>query len=317
MDKVLLTIKKKFTAMCMASNIIFDVKGDLIMNDYIIFTDSTCDLDAEHIKELGVKTIPLNFTYEGKSYIDGAGLSYKDFYNLLREKKDITTSQINAGTFIKEFEPYLKEQKDILYIAFSSGLSGTYSSAKIAEADLQEKYPNRKIIVIDSLCASMGEGLLVHYAAEKKNNGASIEELAKWIENNKLNVCHWFTVDDLFHLKRGGRVSSVSALLGTMLGVKPILHVDDAGKLIPMEKVRGRKAALTALVEHMKKSAKVTPDDVVFISHVDSIDDANFIKDLVLKEFNVKEVRINYIGSVIGAHAGPGTIALFFMGQSR
>ena len=140
--------------MCMASNIIFDVKGDLIMNDYIIFTDSTCDLDAEHIKELGVKTIPLNFTYEGKSYIDGAGLSYKDFYNLLREKKDITTSQINAGTFIKEFEPYLKEQKDILYIAFSSGLSGTYSSAKIAEADLQEKYPNRKIIVIDT-CAPL------------------------------------------------------------------------------------------------------------------------------------------------------------------
>ena len=211
----------------------------------------------------------------------------------------------------------LSKNLNLLYIAFSSGLSGTYTSAEIAKTDLMEKYPKQKIIVIDSLCASMGEGLLIHYAAKKKDNGASIEELAKWIENNKLSVCHWFTVDDLFHLKRGGRVSSVSALLGTMLGVKPILHVDDAGKLIPMEKVRGRKAALTALVEHMKKSAKVTPDDVVFISHGDSIDDANFIKDLVLKEFNVKEVRINYIGSVIGAHAGPGTIALFFMGQSR
>lgn len=287
------------------------------MNDYIIFTDSTCDLDAEHIKDLGVKTIPLSFVYEGKSYIDGTGMSNKDFYNLLREKKNITTSQINTGTFIEEFEPYLKAKKDILYIAFSSGLSGTYTSAEIAKTDLLEKYPEQKIIVIDSLCASMGEGLLVHYAAKKKNNGATIEELAQWIENNKLNVCHWFTVDDLFHLKRGGRVSSVSALLGTMLGVKPVLHVDDAGKLIPMEKVRGRKAALTVLVEHMKNSAKITPDDVVFISHGDAIDDANFVKELILKEFDVKEVKINYIGSVIGAHAGPGTIALFFIGQNR
>ena len=287
------------------------------MNDYVIFTDSTCDLDAEHLKKLGVITIPLSFTYEGKSYIDGEGLSYKDFYNLLKEKKNITTSQINTGTFFEEFEPYLKAQKDIFYIAFSSGLSGTYTSAEIAKAGLMEKYPKRKIIIIDSLCASMGEGLLVHYAAEKKNDGVSIEELAEWVENNKLNVCHWFTVDDLFHLKRGGRVSSVSAFLGTMLGVKPILHVDNAGKLIPMEKVRGRKAALTSLVEHMKKSAQITSKDVVFISHGDSIDDANFVKELVLKEFRVKDVKINYIGSVIGAHAGPGTIALFFMGQNR
>lgn len=287
------------------------------MNDYIIFTDSTCDLDPEYIKDLGVQSIPLSFVYEGKTYTDGSGMSYKNFYNLLREKNNITTSQISTGTFIEEFEPYLKAKKDIIYIAFSSGLSGTYSSAKIAKDDLLEKYPERKIIVIDSLCASMGEGLLVYYAAKMKSNGATIEELAQWIENNKLNVCHWFTVDDLFHLKRGGRVSTVSALLGTMLGVKPILHVDDAGKLIPVEKVRGRKTALTALVEHMKNSTKIAPDDVVFISHGDALDDANFVKELVLKEFGVKEVKINYVGSVIGAHAGPGTVSIFFMGQNR
>lgn len=287
------------------------------MNDYIIFTDSTCDLDPEYIKDLGVQSIPLSFVYEGKTYTDGSGMSYKNFYNLLREKNNITTSQISTGTFIEEFEPYLKAKKDIIYIAFSSGLSGTYSSAKIAKDDLLEKYPERKIIVIDSLCASMGEGLLVYYAAKMKSNGATIEELAQWIENNKLNVCHWFTVDDLFHLKRGGRVSTVSALLGTMLGVKPILHVDDAGKLIPVEKVRGRKTALTALVEHMKSSTKIAPDDVVFISHGDALDDANFVKELVLKEFGVKEVKINYVGSVIGAHAGPGTVSIFFMGQNR
>lgn len=287
------------------------------MNNYVIFTDSTCDLAPEHINDLGVKTIPLKFLYEGKFYDDGAGMSYENFYNLLREKKTITTSQINTSTFIDAFEPYLKEKKDIIYIAFSSTLSGTYTSAKIAQNDLLEKYPQQKIIIIDSLCASMGEGLLVHYAVQKKRAGMPIDELAQWLENNKLNVCHWFTVDDLFHLKRGGRVSSMSALLGTMLSIKPVLHVDNAGKLIPKEKVRGRKAALISLVEHVKKSAKIGADDVVFISHGDSIADANFVKELILKDFNVKEVKINYIGTVVGAHAGPGAIAVFFMGQNR
>lgn len=287
------------------------------MNNYIIFTDSTCDLTTEHAKNLDINVIPLKFIYENNTYVDGSGLSYEDFYKLLREKKNITTSQINATTFIDEFEPYLKQNLDILYIAVSSGLSGTYAAAKVAKNDLIEKYPDRKIIVVDSLCASMGEGLLVHYAAQKKKDGLSIDELATWLENNKLNICHWFTVDDLFHLKRGGRVSSVSALVGTMLGVKPILHVDYDGKLIPMDKVRGKKAALIALVDKMKNSATLTSDDVVFISHGDSLDDANLLKQLILNEFNIKEVKINYIGSVIGAHAGPGTIALFFMGNKR
>lgn len=288
------------------------------MNDYVILTDSTCDLGGDYAeKELGVKILPLDFIYEEKVYHDGEGMSYKEFYNLLREKKNITTSQINADAFVREFENYLKEQKDILYIAFSSGLSGTCASAKIAQDELQKKYNDRKIIVIDSLSASMGEGLLVYYAAQMKKSGKSIEELSRWIEENKLKICHWFTVDDLFHLKRGGRISSVSAFFGTMLGVKPVLHVDNNGKLIPMEKVRGRKASLVSLVEHMKKLGNVSSEDVVFISHGDALEDAIFVKELILKEFKVKEVVINYIGSVIGSHAGPGTVALFFFGKSR
>ena len=287
------------------------------MKDYVIITDSTCDLTSDYLNELDVKVIPLKFIYEEKSYYDGTGMSYKDFYNLLREKKNVKTSQVNTETFIKEFEPYLNQQMDILYIAFSSALSGTFSCAEIAKNELIEQYPERKIIIVDSRSASMGEGLLVYYAAQKKKEGLSIDDLSDWIEKNKFNVCHWFTVDDLFHLKRGGRVSSASALLGSMLGIKPILHVDNAGKLIPTEKVRGRKAALISLVDHMKNSAEVTPNDIVFISHGDALADANFVKDLILKNFDVKEVKINYIGSVIGAHAGPGTVALFFMGKNR
>ncbi len=286
-------------------------------NDYIIFTDSTCDLEPEYADTLDVSVIALEFTYDGKSYCDGTGMSYKDFYNLLREKKSVTTSQINTGTFIEKFEPYLKEGHDILYIAFSSGLSGTFASAQIAREELLKSYPERKLIVVDSLCASMGEGLLVYYAAQKKREGLSIDELAAWLEAHKLNICHWFTVDDLFHLKRGGRVSAASAVLGTMLGVKPVMHVDNAGKLILMEKARGRKAALNSLVEHMKATATVTENDAVFISHGDAIEDANFVKDLVLNAFPVKEVRINYVGSVIGSHSGPGTLALFFLGKAR
>lgn len=287
------------------------------MNDYIIFTDSTCDLENNYLKDLDINVIPLNFTFEGKTYTDGTGMTYKDFYDILRDKKNVTTSQINTGTFIENFEPYLKQGKDILYIAFSSGLSGTYASSKIARDDLIEKYPDRKIMVVDSLCASMGEGLLVYYAAMKKKEGMSIEDLSAWLENNKLNICHWFTVDDLFHLKRGGRVSSVAAVFGSMMGIKPVMHVDNEGHLIPMEKVRGRKASLISLVDHMKESAELTPDDVVFISHGDSLDDANFVKELVLQNFKVKEVKINYVGSVIGSHSGPGTMALFFIGKNR
>ena len=286
------------------------------MSDYVIFTDSTCDLSAEHAKSLGVNVIPLSFIFEGKQYQDG-GMPYKEFYDLLREKKNVTTSQINTGAFIDAFEPHLKAGQDILYIAFTSSLSGTYASAKIAQEELSDKYPDRKLMIVDSLCACAGEGLLVHYAATRKNDGMPLDDLVEWLEQNKKKVCHWIVVEDLFHLKRGGRLSSVSALVGTMLGVKPVLRVDDNGKLVPADKVRGRQAALASLVERMKQTATVTPDDVVFIAHADAIDDANFVKELILKEFNVKEVKVNYIGTVVGSHAGPGTIALFFMGKER
>ncbi len=286
------------------------------MNNYVLFTDSTCDLGAEHAKKLDVNIIPLSFIFEGKQYEDG-GMPYKEFYSLLREKKNITTSQINTGTFIDVFEPYLKDGKDILYIAFSSALSGTYASAKIAQDDLLKKYPDRKLRIVDSLCGAMGEGLLVHYAATKKNAGMNLDELVEWIEQNKLKVCHWVAVDDLFHLKRGGRVSSTSALFGTMLGVKPVLKIDNNGKLIPAAKVRGHQASLMSLVEHMKQTATVTTEDVVFLAHADTLDDANFVKDLILKEFSVKEVVVNSLGTVVGAHVGPGTVALFFMGKER
>lgn len=286
------------------------------MNEYILFTDSTCDLSVELAKKLEVEIIPLSFMYEGKQYEDG-GIPYKEFYNLLREKKNITTSQINTGTFIDAFEPYLDAGKDIIYIAFSSALSGTYASAKIAEEELKAKYPDRKVRVIDSLCAAPGEGLLVYYAANKKQLGMPLEKLSDWIEQHKKKVCHWFVVDDLFHLKHGGRLSSSSALLGSMLGIKPVLKVDNNGKLIPVEKVRGRQASLMALVNQMKKFATVTPEDVIFIGHADALDDANFVKDLILKEFNVKEIVVDFLGAVVGTHAGPGTIALFFMGKER
>lgn len=286
------------------------------MNDYVIFSDSTCDLDINHAKSLDINIIPLSFIFEGKQYKDG-DLPYKEIYRLLREKKNITTSQISTGAFMDAFEPHLAAGKDILYIAFSSALSGTYASAKIAKDELSKKYPERKIKIIDSLCASMGEGLLVHYAVTKRKNGLSIDEVANWVEKNRLSICHWFTVDDLFHLKRGGRISSAVALFGTVLGVKPVMHVDNEGRLAPVHNVRGRKVALASLVDHMKKTSSLTDDDVVFIAHADAIDDANFVKDLILKEIHIKEVIVNAMGTVIGSHAGPGTIALFFMGYRR
>lgn len=286
------------------------------MNDYVIFSDSTCDLDINHAKSLDINIIPLSFIFEGKQYKDG-DLPYKEIYRLLREKKNITTSQISTGAFMDAFEPHLAAGKDILYIAFSSALSGTYASAKIAKDELSKKHPERKIKIIDSLCASMGEGLLVHYAVTKRKNGLSIDEVANWVEKNRLSICHWFTVDDLFHLKRGGRVSSAVALFGTVLGVKPVMHVDNEGRLAPVHNVRGRKVALASLVDHMKQTSSLTDDDVVFIAHADAIDDANFVKDLILKEIHIKEVIVNAMGTVIGSHAGPGTIALFFMGYRR
>lgn len=290
------------------------------MHSYKIITDSTTDLPENMISELNIEVLPLQFIINNKSYYnypDERDLTIKEFYKLLREGQSVNTVQVNVSQCLESFEKHLQNGEDILYIAFSSALSGTYNSATIAASELKQKYPNNKIIVIDSLSASMGEGLLVYHAVMQKRRGFSIEELSKWIEENKRNFCHWFTVNDLFHLKRGGRISSTSAIFGSMLGIKPILHVSDDGKLVPVSKVRGRRQSIEELFNRMQKSCIVPEKQVIFISHGDCEDEAKVLKELIINRLHVKDVVMNNIGPVIGAHSGPGTIALFFVGNVR
>ncbi len=290
------------------------------MRDYILLTDSTADLPQHLVDELNISVFPLLFELDGKSYHnypDNHELSPENFYNYLREGKNSITSQINSSTFQEVFSGFLEQGKDILYLCFSSGLSGTYQSSRLAIEELQEKYPDANIRTIDTLCASLGEGLLVYLAAKMKLDGKSLDEVADWVEANKLNLCHWFTVDDLIFLKRGGRVSTAAAVVGTMLGIKPVLHVDNEGHLIPRQKVRGRKASLDALVEQMEKTAIDPTSQTVFISHGDCLKDAEYVAEQVRKKFGIKDIVINFIGPVIGSHSGPGTVALFFIGSER
>lgn len=290
------------------------------MNNYVFITDSSCDLPQAMAEELDVIVVPLTFTIEEKeyaNYLDGREMSPADFYSKIRGGASATTSAVNMDTYLKLMEPILQSGKDILYLAFSSGLSNTCNAAMMSVRELSEKYPDRKIYAVDSLAASMGEGLLVYHAAVQRKAGKGIDEVYEWLLNNRLRLCHWFTVDDLNHLKRGGRISAATALVGTMLGIKPVLHVDDEGHLINVGKVRGRQAALNALVEHMEKTVEKPQEQVVFISHGDSLADAQKVADLVRSRMNVKDIIINSIGPVIGAHAGPGTIALFFLGSKR
>ena len=288
---------------------------------YKIITDSTIDMDHKMIEELGLTVVPLRFTIDGKTYKDKADLSdmpTETFYAQLREGKMSTTSQINADEFTRVFEPVLQGGEDVLYIAFSSGLSGTCQSAFIARDELKEKYPERKIYVFDSLCASLGEGLLVYHAAMLKRAGTDIDSLYKWLGENVLKLCHWFTVDDLMFLWRGGRVSKTSAWAGTLLNIKPVLHVDDEGHLIPMEKVRGRKKSLTALLNHMEKTGtQPLADQMVFITHGDCLEEAQWLEQQIRERFGVRDIVVNCIDPVIGAHSGPGTMALFFLASSR
>ena len=287
---------------------------------YRILTDSTGDLTPELVQELDLTVIPMEFTVDGKSYRnypDGHEMSAKDFYDLLRAVKTSTTAQINSHEFTEWADPILQAGEDLLYIAFSSGLSGTCQSALLAKQELSEKYPDRKFLVVDSLCASMGEGLLVYYAAKMQQEGKSIDEVYQWLQENKLHLCHWFTVDDLNHLKRGGRVSSAAALFGTMLGIKPVLHVDDAGHLIPVAKIRGRKQSLDSLVAHMEETVTEPEKQVIFISHGDCLQDAQYVADKIREKWKVKDIVLNEIGPVIGTHSGPGTVALFFLGSKR
>lgn len=290
------------------------------MNNFVLITDSSCDLPQAMTEELDIIVVPLTFSIGGKeysNYLDGREMPPADFYNKIRAGETATTSAVNMDTFFKLMEPILQSGKDILYLAFSSGLSNTCNAAMMSVRELSEKYPDRKIFAVDSLAASMGEGLLVYHAAMQRNAGKGIEEVYDWLMNNRLRLCHWFTVDDLNHLKRGGRISATTALVGTMLGIKPVLHVDDEGHLINVGKVRGRQASLAALVDHMEKTVEKPQEQVVFISHGDSFSDAQKVADMVRSKMNVKDVVINNIGPVIGAHSGPGTIALFFLGSKR
>jgi DegV family protein with EDD domain len=289
-------------------------------NSYVIVTDSCSDLTLKMVKEMDIDVVPLSVEIEGKvykHYPDEREISVKDFYDKLRDKNVATTSLVNVGTYLEFFEEKLKKGKDILYIAFSSALSGSYQSSVIASKELNEKYTDRKVVVVDSLSASMGQGLLIWYAYQKKKEGLSIDDVAKWVEDHKLNLCHLFTVDDLGTLKRGGRLSGTQAFLGSLLKVKPVLHVTDEGKLVPIKKARGRKTSLQILVDLMKETITDSKNQTIFISHGDDLKDAEYIAELIQEQVGVKHIEYGYIGPVVGAHSGPKTIALFFMGKQR
>ncbi len=290
------------------------------MNSFVIVTDSSCDLPAKMADEMELTVLPLSFNLMDKeyhNYLDGREISFQDYYKHIRDGESCNTSAVNMEAFATAIEPILKSGKDVLCIAFSSGLSNTYNAAKLACEELAPKYPERKVYAVDTLCASLGEGLMVYHAVQEKRKGKSIDEVRDYVEENKLHLCHWFTVEDLNHLKRGGRVSAATALIGTMLNIKPVLHVDNAGHLINVGKARGRRASLTALVDHMEETAIDPASQVVFISHGDSQKDADFVAADVKNRFGVKTVITNFVGPVIGAHSGPGTMALFFLGTHR
>lgn len=289
------------------------------MNTYVIMTDNNADLPEEYIREHGLEVLSLSYMIDGETYDRNHPLEVGEFYNRMRSGSMPTTSQVNPDQAKEAFTACLKQGKDVLYIAFSSALSGTYNSGRIAAEEIKEEglFPDRKLVVLDSLSASLGQGLLVHKAVQLKEAGKSLEETASWVEENKLNLCHIFTVDDLFHLHRGGRVSKATAVLGTMINIKPILHVDEEGRLTPIGKVRGRKKSLSALADRMGEQIKGFENPEVFISHGDCLEDAEYVEKLVRERFGVESFVINHVGPTIGAHSGPGTMALFFMGNPR
>lgn len=290
------------------------------MKDYVIITDSTTDLPVEIIKEYGLNVIPLEFGFENELYLnlpDHSQLGIKEFYERVKNGEKPTTALINSNTFKEYFEPVLQNGNDILYLGFSSGLSGTFNSSVVAKDELLEKYTDAHIECIDTFAASMGEGLLVYYAAKMKQSGKSLDEVKQWVLDNRFHLCHWFTVDDLNHLKRGGRINAMTATIGTALGVKPVLHVDNEGHLVAVSNARGRKKSIIALFEHMEATCINPEEQTVFISHADCYEDAEFLGNMIKEKLNVKEVVINYIGPVIGSHAGQGTVALFFLGKER
>lgn len=287
------------------------------MKKFVIITDSTVDLPKEYLEEKQIPVISLSYIIDGVTYEDMNGLSHEEFFEKLRAGSLPTTSQVNPEQAREALEPFVKEEKDILYIGFSSGLSGTYNSVRMAAEELEEDYKDAKIIVIDSLCASMGEGLLLYKAIQLKEQGKTLDEIAQWVEENKLHVCHNVTVDDLNHLHRGGRVSKATAIVGTMIKIKPMIQMDNDGKLQVIGKERGRKKSLISIVDRMERQIVGYDNDIVMITHGDCIEDAEFVKKQVQERFGIEKVMIHGIGSVIGSHTGSGVVAVFFMGNKR
>ncbi|MBQ9531787.1 MAG: DegV family protein [Eubacterium sp.] len=290
------------------------------MRDFVLATDSSCDLPQELVDKFELSVVELVVSVNGKdykNYLDGREIGFKEFYDYSRAKAEIKTSCPSPDAFREAFEDILKDGKDILYLGFSSALSATTQNAKIVAEELCEKHSDAKIIVVDSLAASMGQGLFIKYVFDEKQKGGSIEEVAQYAEETKLHICHWFTVTDLMHLKRGGRISATTAIAGTALNVKPVMHMDDEGRLINVGKARGRKASLHALLEHMKETAINPKEQTIYISHGDCEDEVKEFAKLIKKEVGFKEVKINYVGPVIGGHTGPGVVALFFYGTHR
>lgn len=294
---------------------------------YIITTDATCDLPDGYAPENELFVIPMICTMDGVTYSVGESahaenplgrnLPADEFYKKMRAGSLPQTAQINTAYAEKIFDGFVADGLSVLHISFSSALSGSCNSVRMAADAVNERLGEKRVVIVDSLCASLGEGLLVHYALLEKGKGKSLGETAAWLEENKLHLCHYFTVDDLFHLHRGGRVSRAAAIVGTMLGIKPLLHVDDEGRLIPIGKVRGRRQALTSLVDSMAKRKADYENKTVFISHGGCLEDAEFVRDLVAERFGVTDFTIHPIGPIIGTHSGPGTVALFFLGDHR
>ncbi|MBE6023840.1 MAG: DegV family protein [Cellulosilyticum sp.] len=287
--------------------------------EIVIVADSCCDLPYAYVKENPIEIMPMNIIIEDQNKKDNFMITgeYSAFYQAIREGTMPKTSQINAYEFKEKFSQLIKAGKQVVYIGFSSALSGCINSAKIAVEEIKEEIPTAKIAIIDSKCASMGQGLLIYYAVQQIKQGKTFEEVVTFVEDNKLKINHWFTVSDLNYLFRGGRVSKTAATVGTLLQIKPIMHVDNEGRLTPVEKAKGRKKSLKVLIEKLKEKIIEPEKQIVFISHGDVLEEAEQVKEALLEECHVKEVWINYVGATVGSHSGPGTIAIFFMGEQR
>lgn len=288
------------------------------MNDYILFADSACDIPFDTLKDWGVEVFPLTFHFDGEDtvYTD-ADLEKKEFYQRVRDGGKVNTAAINVDEYLRRFEEPLAAGHDVLYIGFSSGLSSSFRWSVLAAEELQAKYPERVILSVDSLSASAGYGMLVYLAVQQKRAGMGIRELYQYVQDTRLRVCHWFTVSDLQYLYRGGRVSRTAAVVGGMLDIKPVLHVDDEGHLINMSKVRGRKASLKALVDRYGQLADDPAHGLLFFCHGDCIEDVDYVCGLIRERYGNEPDRVVYTGTVIGGHSGPGTLAVFFLGSMR